>query len=214
MPTRAARSPVTSSERGAPDATGARLSRFLTIDIGGSGLKAAVVDRRGQMIGDRVRVRTPHPCPPDVLLGRLLQLVAPLGPFDCVAVGFPGVVGMGRSSPLRAWNRGPQGFRPRHRAGRTAPPAGAGGERRRNPGSRCDRGGRPRDDHHAWNGFRDGAVRRRPVSPTSRAGASSVSQGQDLRATAWKEGTTEGRPQEVEPNTRAGHPHAPDARPL
>jgi polyphosphate glucokinase len=70
----------------------ATLSRFLTIDIGGSGLKAAVVDRKGKMIGDRVRVKTPHPCPPEVLLEHLLTLVDPLAPFDCVAVGFPGVV--------------------------------------------------------------------------------------------------------------------------
>lgn len=68
------------------------LSRFLTIDIGGSGLKAAVIDRNGKTIVDRVRVKTPHPCPPDVLLEHLLTLVEPLAPFDCVAVGFPGVV--------------------------------------------------------------------------------------------------------------------------
>lgn len=92
MTLRTGRSSITSSECGAHDATRATPSHVLTIDIGGSGLKAAVVDRKGQMIGDRVRVKTPHPCPPDVLLGRLLELVAPLAPFDCVAVGFPGVV--------------------------------------------------------------------------------------------------------------------------
>ncbi len=67
-------------------------ARFLTIDIGGSGLKAAVVNRRGEMLGERLRVETPHPCPPGVLLPALVQLVEPLAPFDCVAVGFPGVV--------------------------------------------------------------------------------------------------------------------------
>lgn len=151
------------------------------------------------MIQDRVRVRTPHPCPPDVLLGRLLQLAAPPAPFDCVAVGFPGVVRDG--TVVTAPNLGTDDLRGFDLATALA----------RNPGSRCDRGERPRDDHHAWNGLRDGAVRRRPLCPTSRTGASSVSQGQNLRATAWKEGTTEGRPQEVEPNARAGHPHAPDA---
>lgn len=67
-------------------------SRFLTIDIGGSGLKAAVVNRSGEMLEGRVRVKTPHPCLPDVLVDHLVELVAPLTPFDCVAVGFPGVV--------------------------------------------------------------------------------------------------------------------------
>ena len=92
MPTRTLQVPITLSSGGAQGATPATLSRFLTIDIGGSGLKAAVVDRKGKMIGDRVRVKTPHPCPPDVLLEHLLKLVEPLASFDCVAVGFPGVV--------------------------------------------------------------------------------------------------------------------------
>lgn len=42
-----------------------------------------------------MRVKTPHPCPPDVLLASLAELVQPLRPFDCVAVGFPGVVRSG-----------------------------------------------------------------------------------------------------------------------
>lgn len=102
MPTRTARSPITSSECGAHDATRATPSHFLTIDIGGSGLKAAVVDRKGQMIGDRVRVKTPHPCPPDVLLGRLLKLVARLVPL--VAVGLP--ASFGRRTVIIAPNLG------------------------------------------------------------------------------------------------------------
>lgn len=73
----------------------AALSRFLTIDVGGSGLKAAVVGRQGEVLKRRVRVKTPHPCPPEVLLEHLLALVGPLEPFDCVAVGFPGVVRSG-----------------------------------------------------------------------------------------------------------------------
>lgn len=71
--------------RGAP-------SRFLTIDIGGSGLKAAVVDRAGTMLTERVRVRTPADLTPDELVDQLAALVTPLRPFDRVSVGFPGVV--------------------------------------------------------------------------------------------------------------------------
>lgn len=67
-------------------------ARFLTIDIGGSGLKAAVVDARGEMLTERVRVATPTDLTPDELLELLDTLVAPLRPFDRVSVGFPGVV--------------------------------------------------------------------------------------------------------------------------
>lgn len=72
--------------------TRARAPRFLTIDIGGSGLKAAVIDRSGAMLTDRVRVKTPSKLTPKKLVDALAGLVAPLGPFDKVSVGFPGVV--------------------------------------------------------------------------------------------------------------------------
>jgi len=69
--------------------------RILAVDIGGSGLKAALVDRRGRMLTERVRVKTPHPSPPRVVVRALAQLVRPLGidgSVRCVSVGFPGVV--------------------------------------------------------------------------------------------------------------------------
>lgn len=66
--------------------------RFLTIDVGGSGLKAAVVDRDGLMLTERVRVPTPADLTPEDLVDRLESLVHPLRPFDHVSVGFPGVV--------------------------------------------------------------------------------------------------------------------------
>jgi polyphosphate glucokinase len=69
----------------------------LTIDVGGTGLKASVLDRAGKMLVDRVRVATPYPCPPKVLLRTLVALVAPLLGFDRISVGFPGVVRDGRT---------------------------------------------------------------------------------------------------------------------
>lgn len=68
----------------------------LSIDIGGSGLKAALLDGRGRMVGDRLRVPTPSPAPPKVLLPALDDLVAQLSAFDRVSVGFPGVIRDGR----------------------------------------------------------------------------------------------------------------------
>ncbi len=68
----------------------------LAIDIGGTGLKAAVLNAKGEMVTDRARVETPHPCPPKVLLKELGQLIAPLPHYDRVSVGFPGVVRHGK----------------------------------------------------------------------------------------------------------------------
>ena len=81
----------------------------LAIDIGGTALKASVLDRDGRMIVERVRLPTPYPCPPKVLLGALAELIAPLPAFDRISIGFPGVVRDGRvvTAPhfrRKAWN--------------------------------------------------------------------------------------------------------------
>ncbi len=71
--------------------------KTLAFDIGGSGLKATVLDKRGEMLTERVRVETPQPCPPGVLLEKLKELLAQLPAFDRVSVGFPGVVRHGKT---------------------------------------------------------------------------------------------------------------------
>ncbi len=68
----------------------------LAIDIGGTGLKASVVDEAAQIVTERVRVPTPVGASPQELVRLLASMVAPLGPFDRVSVGFPGVVREGR----------------------------------------------------------------------------------------------------------------------
>jgi len=70
----------------------ARRPRTLGIDVGGTGLKASVLNARGKMMVHRVRVDTPSPCPPQALVKALVDLVKPLPAFDRVAVGFPGYV--------------------------------------------------------------------------------------------------------------------------
>jgi polyphosphate glucokinase len=67
-------------------------ARTLAIDVGGTGLKASVLDSQGRIIVDSVRVDTPYPCPPKVLVKKLIELVKPLPAFDRVSVGFPGYV--------------------------------------------------------------------------------------------------------------------------
>lgn len=71
-------------------------TRTLAIDIGGTGLKASVIDDTGRLLTDRVRVDTPVGSPPREIVEALARLVAPLGSFDRVSVGFPGVVRNGR----------------------------------------------------------------------------------------------------------------------
>jgi polyphosphate glucokinase len=66
--------------------------RTLCIDIGGTGLKALVLDDKGHKLTDRVRVETPKPATPESVVGALVALVKPLAPFDRVSVGFPGVI--------------------------------------------------------------------------------------------------------------------------
>lgn len=68
----------------------------LAIDIGGTGLKASVLDREGAMTTERVRIDTPQPCTPTLLLAGLVelsqQLVALGQRWDRVSVGFPGLI--------------------------------------------------------------------------------------------------------------------------
>jgi polyphosphate glucokinase len=71
--------------------------KTLAFDIGGSGLKASVLDEKGKMVTERVRVETPKPCPPKSLLEKLKDLTAQLPEFDRVSVGFPGPVRKGKT---------------------------------------------------------------------------------------------------------------------
>jgi polyphosphate glucokinase len=81
----------------------------LAIDIGGTGLKASVLDAHGQKVVARVRIRTPYPCPPRVLIRELDKLTHELPSWDRVSVGFPGFVRDGRvlTAPNLSTKAGP-----------------------------------------------------------------------------------------------------------
>ncbi len=70
--------------------------RILSIDIGGTGLKASVIDQKGKMLAPRQRVETPHPCPPALLLKTVGELVKALPAFERISIAFPGVVRDGK----------------------------------------------------------------------------------------------------------------------
>ncbi len=89
----------------------AKAPHTLAIDIGGTGLKALTLNEQGKPLHERVRVETPRPATPGAVLAALVKLIAPLGHFDRVSVGFPGVVvhGVTMSAPNlgEAWRAFP-----------------------------------------------------------------------------------------------------------
>jgi polyphosphate glucokinase len=66
--------------------------RTLAIDVGGTHLKAAVVDEAGNLLTEPVRVDTPVGSPPRAIVETLARLVMALGVYDRVSIGFAGVV--------------------------------------------------------------------------------------------------------------------------
>ena len=68
----------------------------LALDIGGSGLKAGRLDPDGKLLGQNLRIATPIPSPPSIVVPALAGMANSLGAFDRISVGFPGVVRNGK----------------------------------------------------------------------------------------------------------------------
>lgn len=69
-----------------------RAMRTLSIDIGGTGIKAITLDLAGEALTERTRIETPSPATPEAVLAVISELVKVQNEFDRVSVGFPGVV--------------------------------------------------------------------------------------------------------------------------
>ena len=68
----------------------------LGIDIGGTGIKGAVVDTAtGQLVRDRIRLQTPQPATPKSLCRTVFEVVAHFGWSGPVGCGFPGIIRQG-----------------------------------------------------------------------------------------------------------------------
>jgi polyphosphate glucokinase len=82
----------------------------LAFDIGGTGLKAAVLDVSGSLVGERVRVDTTYPLPPDKMVSDLVALASSLSGYDRISAGFPGYVRGGKvlSAPHFVTKSGPE----------------------------------------------------------------------------------------------------------
>ncbi len=105
---------VPSPKAFAPDVSQRPGPRTLAVDIGGSRIKAGLLDAGGAMISKASRVNTPRPSGPSAVIASLIELVRPMGAFDRVSVGFPGVVRAGRilTAPnlgTEAWHSFPLG---------------------------------------------------------------------------------------------------------
>jgi polyphosphate glucokinase len=64
----------------------------LAVDIGGTGIKALVLDPTGEPLNERVRLDTPRPATPDAVIDAILRLAAQCPQYERVSIGFPGVV--------------------------------------------------------------------------------------------------------------------------
>jgi polyphosphate glucokinase len=62
------------------------------VDIGGTFLKAAVLDSKSSVVAERVKKSTPKPATPDAVIEAIAVLAGQFPSFDRVSVGFPGVV--------------------------------------------------------------------------------------------------------------------------
>lgn len=70
-------------------------TKILSIDIGGSTIKATVLDEEGNLLQDFQKVRTPKPAAPEKILKAILSLTSNFQPFDRISVGFPGYIKKG-----------------------------------------------------------------------------------------------------------------------
>ncbi len=68
----------------------------LGIDIGGSGIKGALVDTAtGTLVTERTRLKTPRGGEPEAVLARVAELAATVGGTGAVGVGLPAVIRAG-----------------------------------------------------------------------------------------------------------------------
>lgn len=68
------------------------MERTLAIDCGGSGLKGSVLDPRGTMLTERLRVPTFYPMPPELFVSTIAALARELPDADRATIGMPGMI--------------------------------------------------------------------------------------------------------------------------
>jgi polyphosphate glucokinase len=73
-------------------------TNILSIDIGGTSIKACILSSKGDLISEFTKVPTPEKSTPDAVLKCIKELVAKLEgqPFERISIGFPGYVKCGK----------------------------------------------------------------------------------------------------------------------
>lgn len=69
--------------------------KILALDIGGSSIKATVLDWKGKMLQEYQKKKTPSKASPKRVLETILELVKDFQQYDRIAVGFPGYIKKG-----------------------------------------------------------------------------------------------------------------------
>ncbi len=67
----------------------------LAIDVGGSSIKAIILQDDATSVSVRSLIHTPHPATPDAIVAALIDLITKQGEYDRIAIGFPSVVEQG-----------------------------------------------------------------------------------------------------------------------
>ncbi len=65
--------------------------KILSLDIGGSSLKAATLDKDGKILQNYTKLPTPNTATPDAVIATIRELVKDFT-FDKIAAGFPGYI--------------------------------------------------------------------------------------------------------------------------
>jgi polyphosphate glucokinase len=66
--------------------------KILCIDIGGSGIKASLINQDAEVLVEYRKISTPHPANPQNIINAITKLVSDFPEFDVVSAGFPGYV--------------------------------------------------------------------------------------------------------------------------
>jgi polyphosphate glucokinase len=72
--------------------TTASVQKILSIDIGGSNVKATLLDADGQTLMEYQKIETPVPATPKTVMNVIVQLAQRFPGYDRISAGFPGYV--------------------------------------------------------------------------------------------------------------------------
>lgn len=90
-----------------PATTTVKKGNILSIDIGGTNLKACILSPTGKMLTAFIKTPTPKKATPDSILAGIKALTKDLKDFEKISIGFPGYVKLGivQTAPNLAENK-------------------------------------------------------------------------------------------------------------